>query len=239
MPELTIASFNCHWAHRPSDGSPFDLDAVVEAFDTDVVVIQEVWQPSEAPAVLAGAAERGGYRPIELALSPSYVEPNPEITDRADLATGIWGVALLSRLPVLDTRFPDLGTWTTRFDVAARRRAVVVDLDVGGTLVTLAAVHLSFVLPNAWAQLRRLDAALPRDRPTVVVGDCNLWGPWAARATRRRRAVRGRTWPAPRPHSQLDHVLVSPEVEVVDGRVLPEAGSDHLPIRATLRVAAS
>jgi endonuclease/exonuclease/phosphatase family metal-dependent hydrolase len=47
--------------------------------------------------------------------------------------------------------------------------------------------------------------------------------------------VRGRTWPAHRPHSQIDHVLVRDDVEVVDAAVLGEVGSDHLPLRVTLR----
>jgi endonuclease/exonuclease/phosphatase (EEP) superfamily protein YafD len=50
------------------------------------------------------------------------------------------------------------------------------------------------------------------------------------------RTVRGRTWPAGRPHSQIDHILVRPGTEVVEAEVLPAVGSDHRPVRATLRV---
>jgi endonuclease/exonuclease/phosphatase family metal-dependent hydrolase len=50
--------------------------------------------------------------------------------------------------------------------------------------------------------------------------------------------VRGRTWPASRPHSQIDHILVRRRdgTEVVHAEVLPAVGSDHRPVRATLRV---
>jgi endonuclease/exonuclease/phosphatase family metal-dependent hydrolase len=50
--------------------------------------------------------------------------------------------------------------------------------------------------------------------------------------------VRGRTWPASRPHSQIDHILLRTNdgIEVVDHQVLPEVGSDHRPVRARLRV---
>jgi endonuclease/exonuclease/phosphatase (EEP) superfamily protein YafD len=74
--------------------------------------------------------------------------------------------------------------------------------------------------------------------PAIVAGDCNFWGP-GVRAFFRgwHRAVRGRTWPAAHPHSQIDHVLVRPaDVEVLDGRVLPDLGSDHLPVRVELRL---
>jgi endonuclease/exonuclease/phosphatase family metal-dependent hydrolase len=51
--------------------------------------------------------------------------------------------------------------------------------------------------------------------------------------------VRGRTWPAWRPHSQLDHLLVNRAINVIDGRVLADASSDHRPIVATLSVPAA
>ena len=73
--------------------------------------------------------------------------------------------------------------------------------------------------------------------PPCVAGDCNFWGPgvrtflpgW-------RRAVLGRTWPASRPHSQIDHILVRPEIGVVNSEVLGDVGSDHRPVRATLSI---
>jgi endonuclease/exonuclease/phosphatase family metal-dependent hydrolase len=50
-----------------------------------------------------------------------------------------------------------------------------------------------------------------------------------------RRAVVGRTWPAWRPHSQIDHILVRGALQPVRGEVLPHGGSDHRPVRAELR----
>jgi endonuclease/exonuclease/phosphatase family metal-dependent hydrolase len=123
-------------------------------------------------------------------------------------------------------------------DTALRRCALHLALDVGGHDIDLVAVHLSSRLPYAPPmQLRNLRRRLPpRDRRTVLVGDFNLWGPAVvAMLPGWRRAVRGRTWPAHRPHSQIDHVLVRDDVEVVDSAVLGEVGSDHLPLRVTLR----
>jgi endonuclease/exonuclease/phosphatase family metal-dependent hydrolase len=53
-----------------------------------------------------------------------------------------------------------------------------------------------------------------------------------------RRTVRGRTWPAGRPHSQIDHILAraADGTEALHGEVLPPLGSDHRAVRATLRV---
>jgi len=63
----------------------------------------------------------------------------------------------------------------------------------------------------------------------------NLWGPFVARLLPGwRRTVRGRTWPAWRPHSQLDQVLVRGPLTFCGGDVLPAAGSDHRAVRADL-----
>jgi len=232
VPNLTISSFNAHWGRTP-DGTPFDVAAACAHFDTDLIAVQEVWNPDGEPAALAGWAAQNGYQLAEAPLADSFVEPRPEITRDRSLARGTWGIALLSRLPVRSVEIVDLGRLPGPWDLA-RRVAVVAEVDVADASVVVAAIHLSFVVPNAVAQLRSLRRLLPGDRPTVIVGDCNLWGPAVAALVRRRRAVRGRTWPAHRPHSQLDHILVSSHVEVIRGEVLEPAGSDHRPIRAAL-----
>ena len=65
----------------------------------------------------------------------------------------------------------------------------------------------------------------------------NMWGWCAERLAGRgwRRAVRGRTYPSPRPHSQTDHILVNDAVEVMASEVVPQALSDHRPVKARLR----
>lgn len=237
MPTFSLTTCNARWA-IDLGGNPFDLAAAVARFDTDIVAIQEVWEPAGGNH-LQRLAETLGYRTIEVPLAPSLVQPSPQITADPDQATGTWGIALLSRRPIVRTRIVDLGRLVERWDVADRL-AIIADLDIDGVTVSVAVVHLSFVLPNAAAQLRRLEGFLPVGRPSVVAGDCNLWGPVvAATLARHRRTVRGRTWPEPRPHSQLDHIAISPEVTFVRGAVLGSIGSDHLPVTATLEVSAA
>jgi endonuclease/exonuclease/phosphatase family metal-dependent hydrolase len=235
MTTFSLTSFNARWGRTVED-EPFDLAGVVAGFGTDLVALQEVWEPTEGGSGLDAAAEAMGYRLVHVPLSLSRVLPRPEITADPAIAAGTWGVALLSRLPVRSTRIVDLGRMVERWDVADRY-AILAEVGVGSATVTVTALHLSFTLPNALAQLRRLGGYVPGHRPSVVVGDCNLWGPLATTALRgHRRAVRGRTWPAARPHSQLDHILVSPGIRVLASEVLPPAGSDHLPVRAELEV---
>jgi len=240
MPELTIASFNCHaglQARRNGVCEPYDLDTVLRGIDADVVVLQESWTPDGGVAAVRRVGESTGAEVFELRFGRSRLDPWPHVprdgSGRCDV-----GLAVLSRIPAeAQGRLP---VGTVLSDPTPERGGLHVVLDVGGTKVDLIGVHLSSRLPyGPPIQLRRLAAQLPPPgRPGIVAGDCNFWGPgvqsflpgW-------RRAVRGRTWPAGRPHSQIDHILVraADGTEVLRGEVLPPLGSDHRAVRATLR----
>ncbi|HRW37079.1 MAG: endonuclease/exonuclease/phosphatase family protein [Acidimicrobiales bacterium] len=236
MTELTLTSANLRWGLDAHD-EPYDLEAALRGFDTDVVCLQELWIGDDQPDRLDELARELGYDVLEQPMAPSFLRPRPEITARPDEAHGTWGIALLTRRPIRRWRVVDLGRMVERWDVA-HRRALVAELDVDGVPIVVATVHLSFSPLNAAGQLRRLRGALPPGRASIVVGDCNLWGPPAAALLGgHRRAVRGRTWPARRPHSQLDHILVSPEIEVRAAAVGDPIGSDHLPVQARLGIA--
>jgi len=150
---------------------------------------------------------------------------------------GSWGLAVLSRIPVHHEEVIDLG----RLGPDRVRRAALV-LGVGSddralTVVGTHMAHLTYGSPVHFGKLGRILASTVGTGPAALAGDMNLWGPplgvllpgW-------RRAVKGRTWPAWRPHSQLDHILVRGSVTVASGAVLPAAGSDHRPVRAVLTV---
>jgi endonuclease/exonuclease/phosphatase family metal-dependent hydrolase len=156
--------------------------------------------------------------------------------DRRASVRGRWGIALLARVPVHDPGVLDLGT--LRRD-AARRAVVRCTTDLGGRTVSVYGTHMSHITHFSPAQYRRLARLLPPDNtPAVLAGDMNMWGPpvnsffpaW-------RRAVVGRTWPSWRPHSQLDHVLITPALSVVTARIAPASGSDHRPVVVTLALA--
>ena len=146
---------------------------------------------------------------------------------------GRWGVALLARVACRDPRVLDLGK--LRRDPAGRA-AVRCTTDLDGQELVVHGTHMSHITHLSPAQYRRLARLLPPlDTPSLLAGDMNMWGPPASSFFRGwRRAVVGRTWPAHRPHSQLDHILVTPAVTVVDARVASASGSDHRPVVATL-----
>jgi endonuclease/exonuclease/phosphatase family metal-dependent hydrolase len=150
---------------------------------------------------------------------------------------GRWGLAVLSRLPVTAWRVFELGRLPRD---RAQRVALVATLQIGGVPVTIVGTHMSHITYGAARHFLRLGRHL-RDSvgtgPAVLAGDMNMWGPpvslllpdWT-------RALRSKTWPAWRPHSHVDHILVRGPLTTVAAEVLPAAGSDHLPVRVRLAV---
>jgi endonuclease/exonuclease/phosphatase family metal-dependent hydrolase len=152
---------------------------------------------------------------------------------------GRWGMAMLVRPHLAIDASRVLPLSLLRSDLV-HRVAVVLDLEVEGHPISVAGTHMSHLHYGShrnWAELREL---LRRGaRPdAVLLGDMNTWGPLVVTLFMPgwRRAVVGRTWPAWRPHSQIDHILVRGALQPVRGEVLPHAGSDHRPVRAELKI---
>ncbi len=262
---LRVASFNVHMG-VDGWGRPFDLVEECRALDADVLILQEAWTPDDdTPGTAALIASHLGYdivaeaplaharlyAPIDTT-SPRWAPVLGQIrkTLRLDderfkvpagsrdrpARTGRWGVAVLARVPCHDPQVLSLGK--LRRD-PARRAVIRCTTDLGGREIVIHGTHMSHITHLSPAQYRRLARLLPPlDRPALLAGDMNMWGPPASSFfSGWRRAVIGRTWPAHRPHSQLDHVLITPAVRVVDARVAPATGSDHRPVVVTLAIA--
>jgi endonuclease/exonuclease/phosphatase family metal-dependent hydrolase len=244
--EVTIISFNSHAGIRPRrmstpgralrrrpDPGPYDLVGALCEFDADVIVVQESYRPDDGECAVEHAARARGMQLFEAPFGQALLKPWPHLV-RA--GTGVKGLAVLTKLEA--RRLPDVRIPRVPGDPAQTRCALRVELELDDGPVELIAVHLTSRLPHGPpVQLARLRPHLPPEKPrAVVAGDLNFWGPPAVRLLRGwHRTVRGRTWPAHRPHSQIDHVLVRPGVEVVQAAVLPDVGSDHRPVRVRLR----
>jgi endonuclease/exonuclease/phosphatase family metal-dependent hydrolase len=171
-----------------------------------------------------------------------YLDSERPFGDRTRASTryrtaqpGRWSLAVLSRFPVESWRVFELGRLPRD---RARRVAIVAGLRVGGSLVTIVGTHMSHITYGAPRHYLRLGRHLRDtlgDGPAVLAGDMNMWGPpvtlllpgW-------KRALRSKTWPAWRPHSHVDHVLIRGPMSTVRAEVLPASGSDHLPVRVQL-----
>ena len=227
---VTVAQFNTHFGRRKG-GRPFDVVAAIAGLDADVVALEEVWQAHGAESFAVRAGRELGYEVHEQAVAPGVVSRRRDVARTGEPAEGWWGLAVLTRVPAHALDPIPIGR-----AMGDRAPRVAMRVEVGPLLVVV--THVSHRLWGSPSQLRALARSVPADRgPAVVMGDFNMWGPVVTRIFGRqwRRAVRGRTWPAGRPHSQIDHVLVNDGVDVVESAVLPRTGSDHRPIRAVLR----
>jgi endonuclease/exonuclease/phosphatase family metal-dependent hydrolase len=234
MPTLTVASFN---AHHGVDRHfrPYDVVAACERLDADILAIQEVWRPRGEPGFAVEVADQLGYKVHEIATAGARRDHHMLKTNR-DPGAGVatWGMAVLTRFSSQPRPPIELGLVPGD---RARRVAQPVDVEVEGEALVVLNVHATHRLYASFVHLRRLRAiAPPLDRPAVLLGDMNMWGPVLLRSLPDgwRRAVLGRTWPAHRPHSQIDHIVVTPPVTVLGGEVLPPVGSDHRAVRATI-----
>ncbi|MGH9211074.1 MAG: endonuclease/exonuclease/phosphatase family protein [Acidimicrobiales bacterium] len=255
--ELSLGSFNLHMGRGAGghDAPFYDVVAAAKEVDTDVLVLQEAWVPDRcgfgpgAAATGSGSVSTevdGNIAEIAVALDYRVAEffaiARATCHDQVRLAgregpvgDGDWSIAVLSRLPVLDAevvRLPQLPR------DPARRAVLVVTVVVAGAPFTVVGTHLPLLKDPVWRLRPSLRAALPPvDRPAAFAGDMNMWG-WCVRGLVPRgwrRAVRGRTYPAQRPHSQTDHILVTRPVEVAAAEVVSQTLSDHRPVRARLR----
>ena len=243
--ELTVASFNVHWGRglRWFGFKPFDLVAACGRLDADVLVLQETWAPDDGPAQHDEVAEAHGYAVVARSLARAVLEPRPNVVARpaaeARPGDGDWCLAVLSRLPVVGSAVTELPQ--LRLDPATRA-VVRVDVQAGAGTLAVHGTHLPHLEMGAPLITGALREALgPATGPAVLLGDMNMWG-WCISAMAPpgwRRVGRGRTFPAPYPHSRIDHLLVTPSVEVRAIEVVDDRGSDHRPIRARIALGAS
>ena len=192
------------------------------------------------PAATSRWLPRMGFRGTRRALYVSSVRP----LSARDLASaryreaqaGSWGIAVLTRGDPVVEGSRILHLPSLKRD-RVRRAAIAVDLTAEGVPLTVVGTHMSHLQYGSHRHYGTLNARLRTEaRPdAVLLGDMNLWGPPVrAFLPEWRRAVKGRTWPAWNPHSQIDHILVRGNVRVGASSVLPAVGSDHRPVRAEL-----
>lgn len=206
----------------------------------DVLALQEVdlQQPRSHRVDQAAAAARAlGVDPATgAAFAPALVgTPStrrdwspapPTVVVGRGIDSPQYGVALVSRLPVLEWQVLRLPAGSARLPLPVQhpqtgRRGVLLFPDEprvalaalvdGGDLGTLTVVstHLSFWAPTAIRQLRLLRRWLADvPGPVVVAGDLNLHGRVPALLLGADPLVRQRTFPGDTPRLQLDHLLL-------------------------------
>jgi endonuclease/exonuclease/phosphatase family metal-dependent hydrolase len=227
-----------------------ELRASVAALDVDVLAVQEVdagqprTQGTDQAAVLAeglGAEHWRGAATLAGTPDPfrSWTPAGPALRGPAGSADGpVYGIALISRVPVLEWSVLGLGSGRARLPVKGvdprtgrlrwwwfpdePRIAVAARLEE----LTVVGTHLSFAPHTAVRQLlrlRRWAATLPG--PVVLAGDLNLPGALPGRLLGATSLLRAPSFPAAGPRVQLDHLLA-----LGDGLVGRDGAATALPV---------
>jgi endonuclease/exonuclease/phosphatase (EEP) superfamily protein YafD len=152
---------------------------------------------------------------------------------------GMWELAVCSRFPVRER--VELPIGHVQGDPPGPRHALALTLDVHGSKVEFIGLHTSSkvwkLAPVKHLMGLRRHLAATAQQPQIIAGDFNFWGPPVGALFRGwHRPVRGRSYPAHQPHSQIDHILFRGGLHVIDAGVLTETPSDHRPVRARLQI---
>ena len=217
---LRLLSINVHTDNRRSD----QLIELVQRLNPDVLLLMEVdnrWM--EEIAVL-----RTNY--------PTVISETREDN---------FGIALLSRVPLRNTRVEDLE--------GSEVPSITTEIQLPGRIVHLLGTHPVPPGKPDYAQERNLQLAAAgtwagkHPGSAIILGDLNTtpWSSYFTKPLRAGRLVRSHpnwglfaTWKVSQPWFRLplDHCLVSPEIAVTRLEVGPEIGSDHRPLLVELAV---
>jgi endonuclease/exonuclease/phosphatase family metal-dependent hydrolase len=239
-----ILTYNVHrFVGTDRKMSPGRTAEVVAACEADVVALQEV---------RLGRGRRDGLD-LESVARILGMELHFEPTIR--LFGEQFGLAVLTALPIRRIKAEALPTLPNRRPLEARK-ALWVGVEVGGCELQVVNTHLSLL--SRRERLIQADALLgdewlggrPCANPVVVVGDLNAGAgskAYGRLASELRDVQLEATLPRLQPtfHARLpvrriDHIFVSPSIEVLHAEArrtpLARVASDHLPLVADLRL---
>jgi endonuclease/exonuclease/phosphatase family metal-dependent hydrolase len=187
------------------------------------------WQPRFAHFV----GERGLYFQEHRELTDSQRASRDQLRE---VEKGTWGLGLLTRLEIEDIRVVSLGRLPRE---KVQRAFIVARLRERDRSFYALAVHGAHLSHGSYLQYRRISEfvnTLDASLPVLIGGDFNCWRPllrlllpgWTSLAF-------GRTWPTPRPHSQIDHVLGRGPWTSLNS-FTRDGGSDHLALVADVEL---
>jgi endonuclease/exonuclease/phosphatase family metal-dependent hydrolase len=254
MTTLRVVTWNIAAGRKGSDPRPgvSALDAIagtLRGLDADLVALQEVDRGIgrsgrvDQPRLLGDALEMTcWFAPAIRSSGPDgpwapLAAPGRDTGDQS-----VYGIALLSRLPLEDVEPCPLPPGPSAYLGHEQRVALAAAVRAGGHALTVAATHLDRHPERAAPQLRYLQEWLAgRPAPRMLIGDLNLRPSRVAAVMPPgwRRAVKGRTHPATLPVRQIDHVLLdSPALRVRSAQVVATRASDHRAVLVELELPA-
>ena len=248
---MRLGTWNILAGSAVTAGEHDTLADAVARLDFDVLGLNEVDLQQErsdfADQARDAAAAMGA---VDWRFGPSFrgedrsrvALPNTLFGPQDELRGSHYGIALLSRIPVLRWHRLELGRSPIGLPLLSARngeRSVYYCVDephlaIGAELAngwTIVATHLSFVTPVAVGQLLRVRRWARRLGPKVaLMGDMNLARVVIPLRPKWHSTVNANTYPSWKPSVQLDHILLPTGIEATP-LALPEVRlSDHLPI---------
>ncbi|QMU57260.1 MAG: metal-dependent hydrolase [Boseongicola sp.] len=231
MMQVQLASWNirkCVGLDRRRD--PRRIARVLSDLEADIVVLQE-------------ADRRLGRRPAALphwlVKAETPYEPIDAVSNNVSL--GWHGNAVL-----LGPEMRCEDVHRLQLSGLEPRGALLADVSGRGMSLRIVAVHLGLLRKSRQQQLLEIGSLLKNKepRPTVVIGDFNEWSAKAdfSGLGDFRVEAPGRTFHSARPVAALDRVAVGHGAALDSASVIEtkttRIASDHLPITATVSVAA-
>ncbi|TDD65271.1 endonuclease/exonuclease/phosphatase family protein [Jiangella aurantiaca] len=233
MPETRILHWNIHSWCDDADASNADaVAALIEETDPQIVSLVEVDEPWGGPSTLGQLAGRLGFAWV----FPPTVHYGDDAGPR-----GGYGNALLVKAPIRAVQ-----QWQLRWppglydgsESSEARTVLLVRLDLGGSGLWIGSTHLPrrSAPARAAALDRLLSLSRGLDAPWLVCGDFNTpaasWVPADGSVLVRPESAQA-SYPTASPAEPIDYVVASPSL-TVRAELLDRAGSDHLPLLATL-----
>lgn len=217
------------WKHLlPHSGSFDNLDRIAHLVqDFDVVALQEV----DAGSLRSYFVNQTEYLARQGRFPFWYYQTNRNLGKFAQHSNG-----LLTRLrpsEVTEHKLPGF---------IPGRGAMVVRYGDGDQPLVLLLVHLALGRQARWQQIQFISAIVNQYRHVVVMGDfnCEPDSPEMTLLLRKTDLCEPletlHTFPSWRPCRNIDHILVSPTLDVHAAHVLRHVYSDHLPIAIEISV---
>jgi endonuclease/exonuclease/phosphatase family metal-dependent hydrolase len=224
-----------------------DLVAAARLLDADVIGLQEVDRFQDRSGNVDQCrvvAETVGATDWRFAPALAGTPGGPWTASRADDGANTsgptYGIALVSRLPVLAWRvrrfapaplgLPLLVPGSRGLTLVADEPRIALAAVVAGPRgpVTVITAHLSFVPGWNVRQVRAISRwARSLPGPRLLIGDLNLPGAVPALVSGWSRLARLPTYPSWRPRVQLDHVLADAPAPMTRAEVVRLPVSDH------------
>lgn len=234
---ITVMTYNIHHCNPPSAGAKIDVEAIAQVIrkeKPDLVALQEVDVNTERSG-------KGLHQAKELA---RLTNMHFFFSKAIDHQGGDYGVAVLSRFPILDsTRFilpidPKIGGET--------RTLAAITVEVAkGKRVFFACTHLDLKEPNRLSQaeliMKHFDGTTS---PVLLAGDFNALSDSKVIRQFEQQFTRScqdckPTIPVENPNRAIDFIMYKSgsSVKPLSTRVIDEKyASDHLPVVAELEI---